>query len=733
MGSSQTMTVGYEYFGSFAQALGLGPATRLTRVTNGETEIWSGDIDPTSRDGDGKTTLTTSLGSVHFYWGRDDQNPDAFLTAAEIDFGSGPVTLLIPAWRHLIYYVAEDLAWGSAPVPPSLKFEFERAVSDLSLTAHTITGDAVIPEVIYNLLTDALAGAGVDAADLDTAAFNIAAEAIIDEGLGASPYLDENTTVREFVGLLLNYIEGYLRYEAGLVTMGLIRNESIVGLTELDESNLAAEPHPKNTGWGNTWNFTRVTFTDRENQWEDASVETYDDPANAAITGERVDEEVRLPFVTRRAVAKLLAKRKGIRGGMPAMQWELEVLPSLRGLQPGDRALLSFAKLGLTNRVVRIVEVGRDAGSNRVVKLTVEEERTRDESNDYVIPADDFFSEPDEFALAATTPRLSWLTTELKNGKPDGFLVACHRPVPLAEGVEVYWSWDPVQKAYGKLGSRAAFPAKGELAWWSRCRNNTAWLLRINFQRAADAQFVITLLADSGEFYAAVGRRLFKAVGSTINQHQPDVLWLQAVADGYLNVVSATELELEFTGGAFGSVDPALETLAGQGVYPTLHIYVGRVVIGGDDDFMTFAGNLQFERTGANAAPVYTRFGLVERDTELKRHIAVTTYNAQRTQELADAGETYYDRDDTAMSPSGTYSTDWGVRVPTLAERLDLAGFAAALGGVHPDETIIVSSDQALYRAVFELDSDDDFLLTEDADDILGHLTFTSATWYNKV
>jgi hypothetical protein len=126
--------VGYNYYGTFAQALGLGAATRLTRITSGETEIWTGDLDQSSRDADGMTLVTTTIGSLRFYWGRSDQNPDSLLESALIDFGSGPAAILVPAWRNVIYFVADDIAFGGAPSPPSLRFEFERQISPLTLS-----------------------------------------------------------------------------------------------------------------------------------------------------------------------------------------------------------------------------------------------------------------------------------------------------------------------------------------------------------------------------------------------------------------------------------------------------------------------------------------------------------------------------------------------------------------------------------------------------------------------
>jgi len=727
MGSSRRVTTGYNYYGTFAQALGVGPATRLTRISNGETDIWTGDIDQSSRDGDGKTVLTTTIGEIRFYWGRSDQLPDTLLQASQIDFGSGPVSLLVPAWPNVIYFVANSVAFGGQPVPPTLKFEFEREISLLTITAHTINSDAVIPEVIYDLLTNTMFGVGMPTAKLDAESFRTACETVITEGIGASPWLDENTSVREFVGLLLSYVDGYLRYEAGQIKMGLIRKESSAGLPVIDESTLADEPKPVNKGWNNTWNFTRLVYTDRDREWQGDAVETYEDTSNAVLTGEIVDEEIRLPFVTQRDVAKKLVKRKGLKGGIPAMTWELEVMPSLRYLMPGDLVKLSFAKRGISERVVRIQEVNRSAKDNRLVRLLVVEEITRDEANDYVPTDSAFTGIPDEFALVSTTPRLATLPAALKDDQPDGFLVACHRPQQLSEGFRVHFTWDPVQKAYGELYGTTAYPAHGTLTWWTRARNNTTWILRINFQTAADAAFVLSLLDDSGEFYCCTGRRLYKSVGSTIDQHQVDALWLQAVADGYKVAISSTELELEFTDQAFGAPAPAMETEAGQGVYPTQQCYVSRKA-----DFAIVTGSMYFARSGGNAATLWRPAGVDSPDTDWKRYVAVPTFNAVGSQELADASSTYYDRNDTTMCPSGTLATSWGNRVMTLAESLDYAGFATAMGGVHPDQSATDAADKALYRIAYGFETESEFLLAEDTDAILGFMTATGATWYNK-
>ncbi len=731
MGSPKKVVTGYNYFGSFAQAIAIGPATRLTRITNGETEIWIGDVDQTSRDGDGKTTLTTSVGKVHWYWGRTDQLADPLLSAAAVDFGGGPVALLVPAWRNVIYFVAEDIAWGSQPVPPVLKFEFERQIAPLTLSAHHFQRDALVPEVIYELLTETKFGAAIPTADLNTLSFSTSAETVLAEQIGVSPQLDESTTVREFIGLLINYVDGYLRYYGGQIYFGLIRHESTAGLPTIDESKLASEPQPSNTGWGDTWNLTRAVFTDRENDWEESAVEVFDDVANAVVTGERTDEELQLSFVTRRAVAKILVKRKGIKGGMPLMEWQLEVLPSLRTLQPGGRIFLTYAKLGLTNRLMRILEVGRDAGDNKVVKLTVQEERTRDESNDYVIPTDDFRSDPTLFVLASTTPRLATLPSGLLDGFADGFLLAAHRPNRLTTGFTAHFTWDPVQSAYAALDVVTSYPFYGTLSWWTPARIGTSFIFRVAFQNTTEAGQFVTYLQSSVEMYVAIAPREWKSVGSSVDEQQVASTWLLISGGGYLVLVSATVVEFEATSGAFASIAPALETLAGNGVYPPANIYMGRRA-----DFMIHQSNsLNFARAAGNQVAGNVRKGgvwtAVAADTDWKRYLKATTFNVLEEQLIGDTTAAVYDRNDTTMSPEGTFTVAWGARVPTLAERYDRLAFGTVLVATSADDTATLNT--VYFTTIFYQPTDAQFIVGDETDQILGVMILNRNRWYNKV
>ena len=736
MGSPKPKTTGKNYFGSFVLAVGIGPATRLTRITNGETEIWSGDIDQTGRDSDGYTTLDTTIGSIHWGWGRADQNPHPFLVGSEIDFGSGAINVIIPGWRRIILAICEDIAFGSSTSPPTLKFEFERELSDLTLSSHALSGDAVLPEVLYNIYADTLYGGGIPAARIDSASFEAAGETIITEDLGVSPFLDEFITLREWVGGLLAYIDAFPRFTDGKIELQLIRKQSTSGIPVIDESVLASEPVATNSGWTDSWNVTHLVFTERAEDWDKGATEVWNDSANTAITGERVDEEIRMPYITRRDVAKRVARRKGIRAGAPGMAWELELLPSMRTLKPGDIAWMNYARRGISNRLVRVTEIGRSAGDNQVVRALVEDERTRDEANDYEIPTDEFLRTTEIFNLASTTPRLAWLPPDLKSS--DGLLVACHRPTLSSEGFKVHFTWDPAQKAYAEIAAVTSFPMYGTLQWWTPSKDQTAVILRIDFQTTNEADQCFEWLDESIEMYAVAARRLYKSTGSVIDEHQADALWMRTVEGGHLRKATTTAVEIEVTAEAFGSEAPVLETLAAQGVFPTANIYLGR-----QEDFLIHpTGSIYFERHYGNQREVLRRTNQGIRviqtgDTALERYIKATVYTVTQAQSPDDVTANVYDRDDTTMCPDGTYDTDWGDRALSLPELFDAVGYRTTFGETHPDEASIEFADTdlaAMFWGLYDENVPLDITIeaADETDVILGILSSTDQTIYSR-
>jgi hypothetical protein len=124
----------FKYSGSAAQLIAFGPADILHSIRNGETVIWTGPIMRADAiDGNGKTTLTTKIGTIHFYWGTSTQNPDPLLESLTIDQGAGPFVAPMPAYRNLIYAVMQNCQFGTQTTPPTLKFELSKFPAHFSL------------------------------------------------------------------------------------------------------------------------------------------------------------------------------------------------------------------------------------------------------------------------------------------------------------------------------------------------------------------------------------------------------------------------------------------------------------------------------------------------------------------------------------------------------------------------------------------------------------------------
>jgi hypothetical protein len=302
---------------------------------------------------------------------------------------------------------------------------------------------------------------GLDASRIDQTSFVAAAETVISEGLGVSPQLDDVSTLRTFIGTLLQHIDGLLYWQNGVCKLKLMRKENPATAIAIDASAMTEEPRITGGSMADTWNFTRLVFTDRENDWDRDAVEPYDDHANAAVQGEHVPKDIELPFITRRAVAKILARRRGIAGGLPQIGLNLTLLPSYRTLKPGDLISVTYPKLRLSSS---------SAGSRRVTRLAAERwrarlrlcrksratSRTTTSASRPAVQSRAFYG-PDGSAfggIGTTIPRLLWLPDKLKDGDKDGALIAFTRPNDSTTIFRV-WTWDPAQKP-----TRSSRPAR---------------------------------------------------------------------------------------------------------------------------------------------------------------------------------------------------------------------------------------------------------------------------------
>lgn len=594
---------------------------------------------------------------------------------------------------------------------------------------HEIEGDCILPEFLVEAMVDTFWGAGIDVANLNTASFIAAAQTLITEGMGASPNFDSLLSLREMVGKLLPYMDALWYFKEGQIYLKLIRKESTAGLPVLTEADFTDEPNPRNEGFDDTANFFRLTFTDASNNWEQA-VEGYDNPANADIVGQSKDSQVDFPYVTRRAVAKQLVKRVGLKGSKPSAFIEARLQPSHNSRHPGDLVKVSYAKFGFVEKLCRIVELERTRPDEPEVAATLLLEHTRDTANDYV-PPDDFFSTAPtigsngtgDFPVTPVSPRVQTLPSGLKGSALDGFLVAYDRADALLRYVKIHWTWDEVQKPYQQIGFNSQLPYGATLVCWHQL-SLTNWFLRLRFASTALRNGFNGAAPTAPEWLSVSGYRQVKLAGTPSDVHQLVGLWGIKVESGYYAVVDSDMHDIEMQSPYFGSPAMLLETVAAPANSPT-----ERIFLGARDDFFVFpTDSISFERNTPNA-PINPQTGL-SADTDLKRKFKVTAANHKQEQTLAEAVEVNFDRNDSTMNSGGTYTPDWGIRAKTTYELYDLlAGQYFLLAGAagYPDVDDI---DEGLGNVHDGVATATEKLLWNPVDEVLG--TYMSANIYTN-
>ncbi|HEV8523077.1 MAG TPA: hypothetical protein VGQ71_01150, partial [Terriglobales bacterium] len=261
VGKQKTRT-GTSYFFSFAALVGHGPFDGIHAVLlNGET-VWGngaleGDL---NRGVDHPVFVDITIpdyGLIRFYWGTDEQEPDAYLNSR-----SG---VQHPAYRGFGYIVAHQLFAG-----------FNQSnIQNLEVIVSRFPEFGSSPPIIdaisanpINVLVDWLLsprlGRGFDSAWLDVADLEAVGTQVAGERLGISPVITTQKDAIQWIVHLLEYIDGFPRISPkGLLSIGLVRpGYDVDELPVVDESVMMEPLNITPEDYSSAFNETNIRFTD---------------------------------------------------------------------------------------------------------------------------------------------------------------------------------------------------------------------------------------------------------------------------------------------------------------------------------------------------------------------------------------------------------------------------------------------------------------------------------------
>ena len=224
--------------------------------------------------------------------------------------------------------------------------------------------------IIRECLTDKTWGLGYDTSDIDDTSFTACANTLYDEQFGLSLLWSQETSLNDFIGLILSHIEAslYISRDTGKFVLKLVRADyNVDNLLTLDDSNISSIEAFKRKSSAELINQVTVTFEDSKTS-EPNSV-TVHNLALIQQQGVTISESYEFVGISNMALATRVASRELRAASTPTISCTLYCNREANALNVGDVFKLTVNRYGLSQVVMRVgnIEFG-DIGNN-VIKI----------------------------------------------------------------------------------------------------------------------------------------------------------------------------------------------------------------------------------------------------------------------------------------------------------------------------------------------------------------------------
>lgn len=431
MGSSDSKIKVVQYFMSIWYGLGIGPVDRIERIRIDEKEVWKGTLGQSGvikiDDNDlfgGITKEGGVFGSMTYLDGKSTQTIPQYLaeklgfTEATCpahrglatlflsggvapstggEYGNGKNFLIVregdnptglnAAFADQTLSYEKGFYWrANQPNIPPLRVTARRAPKVLNPEHAMIGPDANVVHVIYEVMTNTDWGIGMPAAAINTAVWEAASEVVFNEGIGISLMWTEQQSAEDFIADLLGYIEGviYTNPRTGLLDIKLIRADyNPAALFEITPDNAQLSGFQRKM-WGETTNEIVVTWTNPDTEEEETI--TVQEPGNLAMQGYPVSDSKNYPGVRSSSLAMKLARRDLRVAASPLMSCRAVVNRSAWDIVPGSVVKLTWPEHGMSNVVMRVMDVDYGKTNDSAVKLALTEDIFGLDAGEYYTP-----------------------------------------------------------------------------------------------------------------------------------------------------------------------------------------------------------------------------------------------------------------------------------------------------------------------------------------------------------
>nr|DAU27291.1 MAG TPA: tail protein [Caudoviricetes sp.] len=228
--------------------------------------------------------------------------------------------------------------------------------------------------IIYKVLTNPVWGMGYNTHDIDDASFRKAADTLYEEKFGISLAWRRETTIEDFIAMILDTIDAALRINvlSGKYELILIRNNyKLADLPILDEDSIVELNKFERASWADSPNELVLTYKDRN---ENNAVVTVQNLSAINIQGNVISSTQTYEGVHEPELAARIAARE-----LNAMSTQLAKISITTNrtaflLQHGDVFNLRWPELGIENLPCRVLNVAKGEFDNGEIVIDAVED-----------------------------------------------------------------------------------------------------------------------------------------------------------------------------------------------------------------------------------------------------------------------------------------------------------------------------------------------------------------------
>ena len=298
-------------------------STIAAETATGQIQCWI-TLDPIYRGAEDSLNVTIpNYGTLRLKWGTETQGVDDYLQISGTNHPPyhGIVLGILQQFflgLNQTNFQNAEAVWSRTPRPAWLANPAWANIQDEANPAC----------VFYDLLTKPRVGLDLVDADFYINGLNDAAEQFFNEGFGVSPLLTRQDTALSFIQQLCQTADLLpLLNGTGLLTLQPVRPPADYGaLLSLVDAQLAGIPTPNAADWSSAFNYTRITFPNRDANFNNDFVEWQDFGSLSAAANVAQPQTLNLDWITRRDLALKLVAAFGPASALPKSTGKLSLL-----------------------------------------------------------------------------------------------------------------------------------------------------------------------------------------------------------------------------------------------------------------------------------------------------------------------------------------------------------------------------------------------------------------------